>query len=368
MRHIRNYNSYKEYKKVNEEFIGKLIKGALGNLFQAFSAPFKDLVDDIKNSFKEDDPNSIKGIVMTNLNQAIDGAQKSIRNLKPPVPGKDGPNDAKETDVETVMAVFIKSLTDLGNNIGNDFNKAIGDKVKASAATEIAKAIIMGSKDAGWEGIVGFLNDPNYKYSKPKYEQILANAAQKKTGTDAFKLKQNAAVNFFDNFQKDISAQFAKDFTEEEMQKQYDAAVKKGGGSSAKFDFNKLEEFKNNKTRLKYKMKGYDDKKAPEMQPNQIGEYPIEEINKDSETVIFIGKNNLRIEKKFSDILGPVEGQEQKKPDLNQEVTNNLKELSKDPKNIEVVKNVTDAIKKDPNIVTKIEEILPKQAVETGGQ
>ena len=83
--------------------------------------------------------------------------------------------------------------------------------------------------------------------------------------------------------------------------------------------------------------------------------------------VIFTGKNNLRIEKKFSDILGPVEGQENKEPNVNQQLTTNLKELSKDPKNIEAVKKVTDAIKKDPTVIKKIEDVLPNQEVETGG-
>jgi hypothetical protein len=151
MRHIRNYNSYKEYKKVNEEFIGKLIKGALGNLFQAFSAPFKDLVDDIKNSFKEDDPNSIKGIVMTNLNQAIDGAQKSIRNLKPPVPGKVGPNDAKETDVETSM--IPKSLTKVGKNIVFKYEIKKGNKTTFSM-----KPFLMIVVDNKYQGTVKVLS------------------------------------------------------------------------------------------------------------------------------------------------------------------------------------------------------------------
>jgi hypothetical protein len=351
MRYIRDYDSYKKYQHLNEEFIGKLIKGALGKLFQAFSAPFKDLVNDIKKSFKEDDPNSIKSIIMTNFNQAIDAAQKLIR-------------DKNTGDPTTIIDQFITSLTELANGIGKDFTTAIADKGKASQAYNVAKSILLGKEDVGWEGIVGLLNDPNYKYSKTKYLAMLTEVTKKNPNNQAaeLKAKQNAAMKFFDDFQKDIAAQLDKNLTEDEMQKIYDEAVKTGT-AAAKFDFDKLEEFKNNKTKVKYKREGYDDKKVPELQPNQIGEKEITDVDKEKQLVIFTGKNNLRIEKKFSDILGPVEGQENKEPNVNQQVTTNLKELSKDPKNIEAVKKVTDAIKKDPTIITKIEEILPKEEV-----
>ena len=366
MKYIRNYDSYKN-QRVNEEFIGKLIKGSLSKLFQAFSAPWKDLVNDIKNSFKEDDPNSIKGIVMTNLNQAIDAAQKSLRDLKPPVEGKTGDNDPKPTDVAAVMDGFISSLTDLSNNIGKDFSTAIPDKGKSSAANEVAKAILIGDESAGWEGIIGYLNDPNYKYSKQKYNESLDLASKgKKNNNDIFKAKQNAAFAFFDNFQKDIADQFTKNFTEGEMKKIYNDAVKKGGGSTETFDYDALLKFKDDKTVVKYKLKGYDNSKKPELQPTQIGEKPIEEIDKEKETVTFLGKNNLRIDKKYSDILGPVKKEEEGTGEnVNKEVIDNLKELSKDPKNIKIVKDVTDAIKKDPNIIDKIEEVLPKEELET---
>ena len=349
MKYIKSYQSYKD-QKINEEFVGKLIKGSLGKLFQAFSAPFKDLVNDIKKSFKEDDPNSIKGIVMTNLNQAIDSAQKMIRDK----------SITNKSDVSNIMNTLITTLTDLANNIGKDFSSAIPDKLKASAASEIAKAILIGSEEAGWKGIIGYLNDKNYKYSKPKYEQSV-NAVQ---NPDELKKAQNVAFTFLDNFQKDISNQLNTGMSEEEMKKIYNESVERGGGA-AKFDFDKLEEFRNKKIKVKYKMKGYDNNKAPQLQANKIGEKLIEEIDKSKESLIFIGKNNERIEKNFSDILGPVEGQEKKPNNLNQDVTNNLKELSKDPKNIEVIKKVTDAIKSDPNIISKIDEILPKEEVKT---
>lgn len=355
MRYIRDYDSYKKYQHLNEEFIGKLIKGALGKLFQAFSAPFKDLVNDIKKSFKEDDPNSIKSIIMTNFNQAIDAAQKLIR-------------DKNTGDPTTIIDQFITSLKELTNGIGKDFTTAIADKGKASQAYNVAKAILLGKEDVGWEGIVGLLNDPNYKYSKTKYLAMLTEVTKKNPNNQAAELiaKQNAAMKFFDDFQKDIAAQLDKNLTEDEMQKIYDEAVKTGT-AAAKFDFDKLEEFKNNKTKVKYKREGYDDKKAPKLQPNQIGEKEITDVDKEKQLVIFTGKNNLRIEKKFSDILGPVEGQENKEPNVNQQLTTNLKELSKDPKNIEAVKKVTDAIKKDPTVIKKIEDVLPNQEVETGG-
>ena len=73
---------FSEYSKINEEFIGGLIKGALGKLFGLFNDAFKDLGSDFKSMFKEDDPSSIKDIIMKNVDQAIDGSQKEINNLK----------------------------------------------------------------------------------------------------------------------------------------------------------------------------------------------------------------------------------------------------------------------------------------------
>jgi len=73
---------FSEYSKINEEFIGGLIKGALGKLFNLFSNAFKDLGADFKAIFKEDDPSTIKDIVIKNVDQAVDGGQKEIANLK----------------------------------------------------------------------------------------------------------------------------------------------------------------------------------------------------------------------------------------------------------------------------------------------
>jgi hypothetical protein len=41
-------NKFNEYKPINEEFIGGLIKGSLSKLFSVFTQPFKDLSSDFK--------------------------------------------------------------------------------------------------------------------------------------------------------------------------------------------------------------------------------------------------------------------------------------------------------------------------------
>ena len=124
---------FTDYKKVNEEFIGALVKGALGKLFNLFNNAFKDLSNDFKTGFKEDDPTTIKDIIIKNFDQAIDGAQKEVNNLK-----SDG-------DILSIMDNMVTSLTQLGNGLAKDVEGALG-KEKVKPVDAIAKAIILGSK------------------------------------------------------------------------------------------------------------------------------------------------------------------------------------------------------------------------------
>lgn len=318
MRYIKNYDLYKKFDSLNEEFIGKSIKGALSKVFGAFTAPFKDLSDDIKKSFKPDDPNSIKRIIMTNLNQAVDGAQKLIRD----------PN-IKDGDIGNIMSTFISSLTDLSNGIDKDFDGAIAKKPEASGAKSIAKTIIMGSKamkidiNPEWKGIVGLLGDPNYKYSNQKYQSSLTAAAEKKNPNVALKAKQDAASAFFDNFQRDITTQIDKILTEEEMTKIYNDAKKAGGGSTQPvFTYDQLKVFYDKKTPVRYKMNGYDEIKKPEEQEDGVIGLKVMDTLDDQGNVGFKGADGVTtFKKKYSDILGPKkEG----------EGGNNAKELAAD--------------------------------------
>ena len=183
------------------------------------------------------------------------------------------------------------------------------------------------------------------------------------------KKKQDYANKFFDDFQKDITAQLDRELSDEELKKIYNDSVKKGGGVVSEYDYEKLLDFKNRKVEVKYKLKGYDNTKKPEDQPNQVGKKTIEDVDKEREIVLFIGKNNLKIEKKYSDILGPTKPEEAagENKEVNKEVTDNLKKLAeKDPKNIELMAKVTSAVDKDPEIAKKIEEVLPKETGEAG--
>lgn len=334
MKYLRNYESY---KSINEEFIGRLIKGSLSKLFQVFMNPFKDLVNDIKNGFKEGDPNSIKGIIMTNFNQAIDGAQKLIRDPK-----------LKDADILGIMDQFITSLSDLASGIGKDFDSAIGSKSKASGAKEIAKSILLGNKEAGWKGIIGgqgdgpgLLVDPNYKYSKPKYETALTAASAKKTGPEALKAKQNAAISFFDNFQKDLTSQLDRDLNEEEMKKIYDEAVKNGGGTpTSALTYDQLKQLYDQKKAVMYKMNGYDDKIKPDDQKGKVGIKLIDTLD-DQGNVGFKDAEGNRFTKKFADIIGaaPIKGEEAA-DDLKQELT----KIKDDAGKMSAIKNYTQFI------------------------
>jgi hypothetical protein len=224
MKHIKGYKSFNQ---VNEEFVFSAIKGALGKVMQAFSNTFKDFKDDFKKMFKEDDPNSIKGIIMTNFNQAIDGAQKMLSS-----------KEVDENGINNLMNTIIDELFKLGEGLDKDVDTALG-KDKSAGAKAVAKAILLGNKEAQWAGIVGLL-DPargksgiktNYKYSKAAYETALTTAG-KAGGANALKARKDAATKFFDNMQKDIVNQLNKEFSEEEVKKIYDDTMDKSGQKS----------------------------------------------------------------------------------------------------------------------------------------
>ena len=214
---IEKFGQFKENDLIKEEFIIKAIKGALSKLANLFAAPFKDLAKDFKDMFKEDEPNSLVNVIMTNFNQAIDGAQKELNNIQ------------DESAVMGIMDNFCTNLIDLANNIGKDIETALG-KGKSKAIVELSKAIILGNKEIDFVGIVGLIDplkgltkkDVKYKFSK----QVYINELNK--GKD-LKSKKAIAMKFFDNFQIDLKKRIAVDVTPEEMEELYKTLKQKTG-------------------------------------------------------------------------------------------------------------------------------------------
>ena len=206
---IEKFSRFKESELIKEEFIIKAIKGALSKLANFFAAPFKDLAKDFKDMFKEDEPNSLVNVIMTNFNQAIDASQKEINNIQ------------DETAIIGIMDNFCTNLIDLANNIGKDIETALG-KGKSKAVVELSKAIILGNKQIDFVGIVGLLDpmkgltkkDVKYKFSKQFYITEL------NKGKD-LKSKKAIAMKFLDNFQVDLKKRIAVDVTPEEMEELY---------------------------------------------------------------------------------------------------------------------------------------------------
>lgn len=333
---IKKFN---EFEPINEAALGGLIKGALGKLFNVFSAPFKDIAKDIKNAFKEEDPNSIKGIILTNFNQAVDDAQKQINDLK------------DDSEVLDIMNNMIKGLTDLGNNIGKDVSSAFGGEKKSDPIKEIAKAVILGNVEAKWSGIVGLIDfnsslykkDTNYKFSKKNYID------QVNKGKD-LKEKKNISNKFLDSMQKDIKIQLDKEFTEDELKKIYSDAGKKVGLET--MDYAKLKVFYDAKTPVMYKRLGYDESKKPEDQKDKVGVKNIDELNDQGEVKF---KDNVGgiIVKKYSDILGPVEvkmGENAKK------VSTSLGKIKSDEEKMGQIAKFADFLQ-DPTKADKIKDI-----------
>ena len=302
-------SKFRDYKSVNEEFIGGLIKGTLSKLFSVFSEPFKDLSNDFKKLFKEDDPGSVKSIIMTNFNQAIDAAQKEI------------PKITDESGINDIMNKMVDSLVQLANGLDKDIIAGVG-KDKAPPTTAIAKAVILGNKEAKWAGIVGLL-DPtskyalkynggiktNYKYNKAEYDKLLSNI---KSGGDNLKPKKDAANKFLDQMQKDISIQIDKEFTEDEIKKIYGEQIKNVSGDS-EMTYDKLKDLYDKKVPVVYLLIGkskneYDPNKKPEEQSATVGVKKIYSVNDEDKnnSVTFLDKNGSpTIRKGYKDIIGP---------------------------------------------------------------
>jgi len=304
---IKKFN---EYEPINEEFLAGLIKGALGKVFNLFAAPFKDMANDIKKLFKEDDLGTIKDIIMTNFNQAIDSMQKEIPKIT---------DDGAVTDI---MPKMVDQLVQLANNIEKDVAQGLG-KDKTSAFTNAAKAVILGNKEAKWPGIVGAL-DPtntvalkengnikiNYKFNRAAYDKAVADAGAK----GGLKAKKDAATKFLDALQKDVSGYIEKELTDDELKDIYNKAGGKKAGEG-EMTYDKLKELFDKKTPVIYLLKDkkkeeYDDKKKPEEQTNIIGVKPIDTLNDQNkpDSVVFLDKDGKpTIKKSYAEIIGPGE-------------------------------------------------------------
>jgi hypothetical protein len=280
-------HKFSQYQKINEEALLGLIKGALGKLFNFFNDAFKDLGKDFKEMFKEDDPSTIKDIVMKNVDQAIDGSQKSINELK------------TDTDVLGILDNMVTKLVELSNNMAKDVEGAIG-KEKAKPVEMIAKAILLGSKEADFVGIIGALDpasgitkkDINFKYSKKNF----VNDVNKGKNIQE---KKNLASKFLDEFQKAIKVELDKSLTDDEVKNIFN---KISGGGTVDYKVGDMVIYL-----LKDKKKEeYDEKKKPEEQKEVVGVKKIEKIEGDK--IFFKSQDGEDIIKTKLEIMGKAEG------------------------------------------------------------
>ena len=378
MKHVRNFESFRNNKAVepvNEEFVlASLLKGALSKVMAAFGNTFKDMVNDFKNAFKADDPNSIKGIIMTNFNQAVDGAQKNLNDKV-----------VDEAGVSDMMNKMIDSLVALATGIDKDIDTAVG-KDKSAGAKAVAKAIILGSKEAQWVGIVGLIDwekgvtkkETNYKFSKKNFLLKLANTKGN------LSVKKKTATDFLKSLKEDIEKQLDKEFTDEEVQKVYDesmARAKQGGGESS-ITFDQYQEFFDKKSPIIYLLKDKtkedwdklsdDQKSKPSEKPASdiVGVKVVDELNKSNTNLIdawivrFIGKDGKKITKFPKEIIG-VSGSTQSEDA--KKAADSLGKIKNDPEKMKKVAMFSDFLQDDKN-KDKIAEIEKIITPEGGGE
>lgn len=355
MGHIRKFESFRNNKvdRVNEEFILGAIKGALGSVMAAFGNTFKDFSNDFKKMFKEDDPNSIKSIIMTNFNQAVDGAQKKL-----------GDKSVDEPSVNGLMDMITTDLAKLADGLDKDLVAALG-KDKVSGPKDVAKAILIGNKEAKWAGIVGLL-DPskgksglqtNYKYSKVAYEAALTTAA-KASPNDTLKARKDAANKFLDNMQKDIQSQLDKEFSEEEIQKVYDDAKKKAGQGGTEYVVgdNVIYLLKDKKKEDWDKLTD-DQKKLPNDAPANtlVGVKVINKIEGDN--ITFLDKDNKPFTKTKDEIISKAE--DTRSEDA-KKAAESLGKIKNDPDKMKKVATFSDFLQDEKNKdkVAEIEKLM----------
>ena len=299
---------FDDYQRLNEEAIFDMIKGALGKLFNLFAAPFKDLANDIKKLFKESDLGTVKDIILSNFNQAIDAAQKEIPNIK------------ENSALNDLLPKMLEQLAKLGTNIDKDVINALG-KDKGPAFAAAAKAVILGSKSANWPGIVGIIDpgnevakkysggvvDTQFKFPRKEYERLLAESDKKnikKSDQEKLKLKIPIASKYFDGLQKEMTSYIEKALTDKELVDIYNKAG--GKATDAQSDVELLKSYGVTKKEelvgkeVRYKTKQFDDKKKPEEQKDNIGKLKVLKVTPDG---LFFDGEKEDFEKKMSEIL-----------------------------------------------------------------
>ena len=386
MKHVRTFESFRNNKAVepvNEALfggLGNLLKGALGKVMAAFSGPFKDFAEDFKKAFKPDDPDSIKGIIMANLKEAIDKASKGLyqndETTKKPI---------DETGVMGVLDRMVDFLIGLSTGIDKDIDTAVG-KDKSAGAKAVAKAIILGSKEAQWVGIVGLIDwekgvtkkETNYKFSKKNFLLKLANTKGN------LSVKKKTATDFLKSLKEDIEKQLDKEFTDEEVQKVYDesmARAKQGGGESS-ITFDQYQEFFDKKSPIIYLLKDKtkedwdklsdDQKSKPSEKPASdiVGVKVVDELNKSNTNLIdawivrFIGKDGKKITKFPKEIIGASETTESEDA---KKAADSLGKIKADPEKMKKVAMFSDFLQDDKN-KDKIAGIVKIITPEGGGE
>ena len=268
--------------------------------------------------------------------------------------------EVDENGINNLMNVMIDNLVALSNGLDKDVDTALG-KDKSAGAKAIAKAILIGSKEAQWPGIVGLL-DPgkgssgiktNYKYSKVAYEKALADAAAKNP-SNSLKARKDTAIKFLDNMQKDIVNQLDKEFSEEEVKKIYNDVMKKSGQGTSYKEGDRVIYLLKNKTIDDWNKLNDDQKKNPKEKPASdiVGVKDIYKIEGDE--IIFLDKDGKpTIKKNIDEIISKLE------IDQNEEAkkaSESFDKIKKDPEKIRKVASFLDFIQ-DVNNKDKIAEI-----------
>jgi len=277
MKWIKTFESHRNSEKVNEEFIGDILKsatGALKNFVGGLMAPFKSLKDDFKKGLKFEQ-------VKTKFIVAIDVILKS---------NTDNINKAKdEGEINQMVDAFRKQI---------DEKMAEFDKeIKTVKESKIFEGAVQDSLIGG-RVLFGMFKDEMNRL-KEDYDKKFAAAKDLNAKKQARIAEIKAIV---DGFKKKINDEKSiKDATEKyKTENKIESSGSAGDEATLlkSYGVDKKEDLVGKEVR--YKTKSYDVNKKPEEQPDNIGKLKVLKVTPDG---LFFDGEKEDFEKKMADVI-----------------------------------------------------------------
>ena len=312
MKYIKSYQSYKE-ERVNEEFVGSLLKAATGafkNFLTNLLAPFKTMKDDFKKGMKMEE---VKKKISIALDSVLKNATQNINKAK------------DEKEMNDMTDAFMKEIDEKMI----EFDKEIKSIKESKIFENASQDTLIGARV-----MFGMLKNEFHK-RKQEFDKKFAEAkdlAAKKT-VAITRLK-----SVIEGYKKKISDEnMLKQATDKYKEENNIEATENSDAVLKSYEVEKIEDIIGKE--VKYKREDYDDNKKPEEQKEMTATGEVKKVDGDQLT-IFNKNINKEIKKDISEILA--------------------KEVEEGENSGNILKTKLGEIKDDPEKMKKVADIVPK--------